>query len=351
MPNLVYIPTAADVPISVFKNVTDKHAYDYTLQGFINIITGATFNRYKATIDQIRRTDKATDKERYNALKRTLCAFTISCRCEQGSDRTKHSERNNGVICVDIDKADNERFTDWRAVRDSLAMLPYVYLSALSVGGNGVFAVIAVNPQEPHGKTFDALSYVFRARYGINLDKSCRDVNRLRYISYDAEAVAKQPTEIFNAYHAEQPKQPKRSESRFITFGTGDNYARIRAAVNVWQRKSIALEDYADWLKAAAALKDTPNGFEMFDAISQYSTAYKGTEDTRRKFEQAKSLPRINEGSFFHLCRQYGITDDEIRAEIQSETPTFSRALGDKRISDPNADALPFPMGEGTAPF
>lgn len=323
-------PPADLVTISAFPNVRGT-AKDITLARFIAVVAGRIPNRHAAIISTLRATDKATDKETYSRIKSTLPAVTISCRCSPGQTHAHHDGRHTGVIAVDIDGADNPGVTDWPTLRTALGELPYCYLSALSAGGRGVFLLLAVDPGQSQTMIWEALKRYFAEKLGITIDKSCGNLNRLRLLSHNPGAIVRNPATRFKAVQRIAPVETGKFSPKghkplnrptYAAHNGNDDYDRVRAAVEVWSRRGIALNDYADWLKAAAALQSLPDGAELFHAVSRSSPKYEPT-DTARKYRQAH-LPHVNAGSFLYLCRQHGITDNEINEALRAmrATPT-----------------------------
>ncbi len=316
-------PPADLITISAFPNVRGT-AKDISLAHFINVIAGRIPNRHTGIISTLRATDKTTDKETYSRIKSTLPAVTISCRCSPGQTHAHHDGIHTGVIAVDIDGADNPGISDWPALRTVLGDLPYCYLSALSAGGRGVFLLLAVDPNQPQTMIWEALKRYFAECLKITIDKNCGNLNRLRLLSYDPGAIVKNPAMRFQAIQRIAPVETGKLSTKgdqarnrriYASHNGNDDNDRIRAAVEVWSRRGIALNDYADWLKAAASLQSLPDGAELFHAVSRSSPKYEPT-DTTRKYRQAH-LQRVNAGSFLFLCRQYGITDNEINEALR----------------------------------
>ncbi len=130
--------------------------------------------------EQVDRIRAETDKMRRQALKRRLPCVTVSGEFA-GGHRAEHLVRHSGLLCVDFDAEDNSCLAghagEWR---DRLAKDRAVALAFVSASGNGVAAVCRIDP-ERHAESFDALCGHFRTAYGLEADRSGRDVSRLRY--------------------------------------------------------------------------------------------------------------------------------------------------------------------------
>ena len=84
--------------------------------------------------------------------------------------------------------------------------MPYTLFSSISVGGKGLYCLVAVDGEEkdfiPH---FKALQDEF-SQMGIIIDKSCKNLNRLRVISTDTESYYNEKAEVYTKVKLEYPK-------------------------------------------------------------------------------------------------------------------------------------------------
>lgn len=188
-----------DTKVSVFQltqqgqtKVGDVSLYDAIQLG----------NEYKEKIQQIRQIDRNTNEKEYKRLKLQMPMFTVSCSCLCSA---KEIDKYNNLICIDIDEKDNPQ-TNIEELRKKINNLPYTLFSSKSVGGKGLYILIAVDGEKeafiPH---FKALQDEF-SRIGIVIDKSCKNLNRLRVISYDTESYFNEKAEIYTKTKIEYPK-------------------------------------------------------------------------------------------------------------------------------------------------
>lgn len=167
--------------ISVFRNYFDTNpALTLSVYEFcVNVQNGD----YAKEVIQIR---SEPNKEQRDAIKATLPAVTISgvFNKRKKEQLIKHS----GFICLDIDSHHNSNITDWEALRNTLSTWKEIYFSALSVSGKGVFLIIPISNPEQHENHYKALEKDF-LNIGITIDTACKDVSRLRGMSYDKNAM------------------------------------------------------------------------------------------------------------------------------------------------------------------
>ena len=176
-----------DVLISVYNGVTDKVGTVTYLSNFLGS---------KRHIERIEALRAEKDEKRRSAMKKSLPAATVS-GVFHPTRRADNLVKHSGFISIDIDGKENPGVS-LDDMRTALICRPYVAYAAISVSGNGMFAIIPIarTDNEGHGAHFDALKEEF-AQYGIKLDASCRDTSRLRFLSYDPEAYINENAEQF----------------------------------------------------------------------------------------------------------------------------------------------------------
>lgn len=159
-------------------------------------------NEHKAEIQKLRQIDRNTNEKEYKRLKLQLPMFTVSCLCGSSA---KDLDKYTKIICVDIDEKDNPQ-KSIEELRKKVNNLPYTLYSSLSVGGKGLYILVAIDGEEkdflPH---FKALQYEF-SQMGITIDKSCKNLNRLRVISFDTAAYYNEKAQIYTKTKIDYPK-------------------------------------------------------------------------------------------------------------------------------------------------
>jgi hypothetical protein len=158
--------------VSIFDSAWGKTPETITLAAILERIRKET---YGASITKLRRL-RATDPERYSKEKRKLPAFTVSGIAK---DR-KTLERHSGLLQLDLDNL-GERLNE---VRDRILGDPHVLLIFTSPGGAGLKLIMVIEGSRHYESCLAAEGYV-RAKYGENVDRSCKDVLRLCFVSSD----------------------------------------------------------------------------------------------------------------------------------------------------------------------
>lgn len=166
--------------IGIHKNYFDpKPSFTCQVADFcLNVQNGD----YQEEVEAVR---KLSTKDERDKIKATLPAATLSGTFTErkGSALVKHS----GFICVDLDAKGNPNVNNWGVERDKLMHIKNVFFAAKSVSGQGLFLLIPITQPERHRAHFDQL-IIDMAKHNYAIDKSCRDVSRLRGMSYDPDA-------------------------------------------------------------------------------------------------------------------------------------------------------------------
>ena len=137
---------------------------------------------YKSEVDEIR---SIKDKEVRRKLKSKLPAITpagVFSNRRKGAKPITYS----GFMCIDIDEHDNEHIRNFSALKEQLKNLLNVAYCGLSVSGRGFFLLIPIAYPEKYELHYDAFVENL-SKLGINVDKSCRNISRLRGYSYDSK--------------------------------------------------------------------------------------------------------------------------------------------------------------------
>ena len=287
--------------ISVYYGVTDNTGTRMPL---------GTFLFCKEYKDDILRLRAVFDKEKRNALKRSLPQATISGVFSPTRAKNNLSQ-HSGLICVDIDAKDNPDILDWETLKQDLSVLPQIAYCALSVSGKGLFLVIPLRYPEKHLQQFRQLQIDFR-KMGIMINSACSDITRLRCLSYDEHPIINENATLYEGVYVEKPKH-KSFPTCFIYEGENTS-AEVAVCCRKIQQCGIDITaSYDDWLKVGCALATLgERGRSLFHICSRQNAKYNATK-TDKMFTDLlrRNYQQVNIGTFFWMCKQYGITTKE----------------------------------------
>ena len=282
-----------DTPISIYDSVTDRCGHVGTLGDFLRLCIANMEN-----VDRLRRSTSDDEKKQ---IKTQLPAATIS-GVFAPTRATKNLTRHSGLICVDIDHCE-----DCAAVMGQLADMDIVAYCSRSVSGHGVFAIIPLAYPDKHKQQFEALRRYFREQ-GIELDRQCSDITRLRVISYDPDAMIRIDAVPYRGVYEEPRRRDTYTHSRY----TGDDWTLKHVAKCVekilYARIDITA-GYKDWLSVGFSLASLgENGRDFFHAVSSIYPGYNRDQCDRKFTELCGSVQRVQINTFFEICRNYGVT-------------------------------------------
>lgn len=238
------------VPSDILNN-TKVSVFQLTPQGQTKIADVPLKNaiqmgeEYRENIQQIRNINRETNEKEYKRLKLQMPMFTVSCSC---GNSAKEIDKYTNIICLDIDEKDNQQ-TNIEEIRKKVNNLPYTLFSSISVGGKGLYILIAVDGEKeafiPH---FKALQDEF-SRIGIVIDKSCKNLNRLRVISYDTESYFNEKAEIYTKTKIEYPKVTcEETKPTYKTNHTKDKATFEMALKDIEERRLIITKNHQETL-------------------------------------------------------------------------------------------------------
>lgn len=287
--------------ISVYNGVTDNTG---------TIMPLGTFLFCKEYKDDILRLRVVFDKEKRNALKRSLPQATISGVFSPTRAKNNLSQ-HSGLICVDIDAKDNPDILDWETLKQDLSVLPQIAYCALSVSGKGLFLVIPLRYPEKHLQQFRQLQIDFR-KMGIMIDSACSDITRLRCLSYDEHPIINENATLYEGVYVEKPKH-KSFPTCFIYEGEDTSAEVVVCCRKIHQCGIDITASYDDWLKVGCALATLgESGRSLFHICSRQNAKYNATK-TDKMFTDLlrRNYQQVNIGTFFWMCKQHGITTKE----------------------------------------
>ena len=295
--------------VTVFPDVTSQCGTDMPLEQFL----GDEIAREKVL--QLR---SCQDADVASGLKKRLPCATISARCPMGRKESDPFE-HTGLICVDIDGKDNSQFSNGGAIKEAACSVAEVAYCSLSASGNGCFALIRIAYPDLHAEHFRALERLFLQRLGIAIDGQCGNIKRLRFASYDpapyindaapALLVCDAMPTPATAEPKPMPKATSPSTSSPFIPQESDSEKVGRMVREIVNRRIDITNDYADWVNVGMALTALgEGGRQFFHDISAVCSKYRQGETDRKFTELLRTTNRVGLGSFFHACKQHGVT-------------------------------------------
>lgn len=281
--------------ISYFTNYRDNIPKDVELLKFL------TSSKYKYEVEQIR---NAKTKQEKDALKSKLPAITPS-----GLFHTKRKVKNliqhSGLIQVDIDGKDNPSL-NFAETKELLTTVEQVCFCAYSVSGNGLYALVPIADPNLHKEHFLALEDDFKYDFNIVIDKSCKDVTRLRGYSYDEDYYINENALVYEKFEEPKQKVPKQVKKAHIeAINECDDFYK---SLEIISNNCIDITGSNEqWFTILCGISNEygEGGRKFAHLVSQYSELY---DSDRCDADYSRALSTnysYGIGTFFHYFKQY----------------------------------------------
>ena len=324
-----------DYKFSVFKDLlkTKDTPYLVDLTKIVNRI------KHGKSIEIIKRVREASTKKEADAIKQELPCILFAGEFAQrnGNGLIKHS----GLMCVDFDKYENDEvMLQHRAM---LEQNPHFILLFTSPSGNGIKGVVRIPEatKETHPQYFKAFQEKFDFDYW---DKSCSNVDRVCYESYDPEiyvnndAIIFEPQLIDKGYynHEKSPLIPVTDEDKIIekimSFGwkkdfvEGERNAFIFDLAGMFCEYGISQYNAEGYILNNVIIGD----FSELEAKTTIKSAYKKRQFGSKYFEDYQKIEKVKvdlkKGKEVVL-KKHGISEDtfdELKEVLEHEDFWFS---------------------------
>lgn len=291
--------------ISFYKSVRENKAHHIEAERLYHAVTAGA---WKQQVEAIR-SEKNEAKQK--AMKTHLPGVRMSGTFSSNNDDSLIS--HSGLICLDFDEKENPGITDWSDFRDWIGNLEDVAFAALSVRGQGVFAVVQTDPiptcKEEHLAFFNTLSNYFES-VSIKVDESAKNVGRFRFVSYDPDAVLNTKARVFKDIIQPDKSIAPHSYNNISHSNSGINTPFTRMIDKVIHSRTDITGGYHKWFALGCCLAANmgENGRAAFHQISQFSPLY---DSKKTDFEYNKILRKnymqTPPGYLFKVAKEHEI--------------------------------------------
>jgi len=311
--------TGFNPQISLCSDANDTATQTVSLRDVLAEIKDGT---YKKQVEFVRTTlaEKGMDatNEEYKKLKKKLPAVLFS---GEFSKRNAVSlVQHSGILCVDIDAADNEAVLQRAETRSLIEKDQHTLAVFTSPSGTGLKVLVRIPTSCPHIDAFDAARDYFKTKFGLKIDEACKEVNRICFTSYDPVMFSRDdapelPVQVsqtlqVSTVHAAvvQCSTVQAMPSHFGSM-TKDEVRKHLAAIPT-------RPDYPVWLEILSAVWSTlsyPDGLEV---LQEWSPEEKSGE---YQAKYAARLTAFGPGTLVHYSKLGGGTG------VQPATPTTGK--------------------------
>lgn len=260
--------------VSFYRHVQDTEGRTVSLSA---VLMGIREGKWKEKIDELR---SMQDEKKQKEYKKTLQCFTGSGVYKKRA--TEGLVEHSGVLMIDTDMEENplllEKFDE---IRKKLIADKYTFFLFTSCRGKGLAIGVRIDG-EKHLESFQFLAQYYKERYGLVIDKGCKDVTRLRFISHDPTLYLSEGAEIV-IVPPDFSKEPKCSHTP-VSHAKGENHEIVKSIIA--SGKLLGDDSYNDWLKIGFALVQEfgEGGRNYFHELSKISPKYDPV-DCDKKFD------------------------------------------------------------------
>lgn len=280
------------VKVSLLKNKEDLAPKTVWLDEILSN------EKYKFLVQKIR---SITDETEQKKLKLKLPCFMPSCEID-ANGKFIHT----GIMCVDIDPQHNPDVSNFSDFKELARRIDCVAYCSLSARGQGFFALIPISNPNRHLEHFLSLKLDF-ARCGITIDPQCKNVNRLRFVTYDAD-----PYINLNAKPYTMVLNPTKPVS--VSYPDSPCIDRVEALIfEIENSVTDITEGYDAWFKIGCALANEfgEDGREYYQRVSAWSDQYEAS-NVDKQFNaclksQKDSEKKIHIDTLFYYAKQFGV--------------------------------------------
>ena len=236
----IYVVSASDTCVSV-ADLLQKNISLYMKCGVNTPCGTSTIGQVLVSFrvggmfdEQIDTVRSEPDRDKRKKLKKNLLPCVVF-GSEPQTLRQAEFCTQNGILSVDVDHIPLDEL---QAVKAAITELSYVFAVALSVSGDGLFALVAYEGVPDLKKLLAAL----QADFPYPLDTACSDVTRLRFFTLDPSIIVKDtvfpailtgqmvPVDLYDEYKP-KAEQTKNSQGRNVESVDGQDTVPTRIII------------------------------------------------------------------------------------------------------------------------
>lgn len=306
------------------------------------VMNGIRSCAYHIEIDKARSCLDGGDVEGYNRIKLNLPAVTFSATYASNRklDELVHY---NSLLVFDIDKLEEYEMNRIGDILRNDAYIAAYWLSPSARGFKGLIHLCYeevcadLSLKEKHDAAFEQCFQYLLGRYGIELDKSGRDIQRLCFMSCDTSLYLRNEADVFQVQRPEDlnlvsPKNLTAKPRGTLNLSTLDwkaiytrnveypdhasNRAKITFIFKKLRKQRLSITDsWENWTKVAFAIASSVHpeiGKELFLQLCRLDGPMHDEAKSQRLIWEAyaKNQGACRIQTILYLARQKGIVLD-----------------------------------------
>lgn len=244
---------------------------------------------------------KEGKSQAYTDAKSKVPSILGSCTMKTGAKVSKNLDTMNGLLCVDIDDEQVDKDLRFKLQNDK-----HTHILHKSISGINYCLFIKIDPTK-FEDTFLCIADYFLKTYSIHIDISCKNKNRLRFVSWDEDIYYNEKSNIFRATNLKRFKAPKKQLTSYIF--TQSDFDNILGQIKD-RGIDLCREDYYRYVSIGMAFANEfgASGEEKFHFVCSFGSKYNAKHTSRDYDGFCKRANRENSiGTFYYYCKEEGI--------------------------------------------
>lgn len=244
--------------------------------------------------------EELVKRYRKGIIEKQVLPVVLPAGIFEGGKTIADYKKSSGLIYVDIDYKQNPRINSLKSRIDA----EWVKLMVSSSGGKGISLFIPIDiprleadPRFVYAQYYRQIESLLK-QVGIISDPSCKNINRLRYASWDSKPM------IYNKSAVAFPYiEPVKRKVEVVKIDTALKREIMDVVRNLDKGKIDITIQYNDWLYLAGLCHNVfglDAGLEVFQKLSRYYGTYNESE-TNRKYLQCLTFTDANPARLFKL--------------------------------------------------
>lgn len=289
--------TFLDAEVSLFKDVfSPKPIKTITYRDWLikeNEVLKDKVNRIRA--------------EQNSELKQTLPCISGSGIISDGR-ADKNLKHHNGYIVLDIDEKENlhlkkEYFSQLK--KKVFRKFSEICYAGHSVGGIGYYLIIGIENPNRHKEYFEYLACWFKDAEDINIDKTCKNLSRLRYYSIDDNPHINENATILKESILNKNKVPTISRT-----GTAPDINIVELVEKIEASGISIAPSHDEYLKLAIVFynEQGEDGRGLYHRVCSLEPKYNSRDCDKQFTEVSKrGYTDCTIGTLVHLMKRYNV--------------------------------------------
>lgn len=325
----------ADYKMSLYRNMKEKENSEITLEDYVNKIK---YGYAQDAVINARAVKQKGDLEKYKQIKSQAHVVTARGTIPSGESKTAQNIKLTGLCEIDVDEVlSDEQLT-------YITNDPYVLCAHKSIGGDGyvIFFKVDVNKMD---NAYYAIGEYLRTQYDITADPSGKNINRLRFLSWDEDIYYNPKAKKFIVKVEKKNQLP--TNLKFLH----DNKSLDYIIEQIEERNiDLCQESYELYVKIGCALASeyAENGEAYFHKICSFGSKYNPKHATRDYKGFLRCTDKISIATIYWLAKQAGLElyTDKTKQLIQRVKIGKTQGTPTVESIEQNMNALGFELDD-----